>query len=189
MATTTDSPRVRHLTASHPMARMILAAAQRARPMSDDDQLYVDECRAAGVDPWGRRLTVDDRRDAARRVHNARHTAASPIRSTPRPRGAGRPRGQAVRRPTGDASGDDGPPGPCSTTSLSVEAVRAQIVHDELRRCPELVERVEDIYRLRRLAGWAMEIVGQAIDTMVAERWISESADGRLYVHPRERAS
>jgi hypothetical protein len=72
--------------------------------------------------------------------------------------------------------------------SISVREMRAHIVHDALLAHPELVERVEDIARLPRLAGWTDAILGDAVDRLVAEGAIAESPDGRLRVRSRRAA-
>lgn len=68
------------------------------------------------------------------------------------------------------------------TTSLSVRDVRARIVLDDLLAHPELVERVEDVARLPRLAGWTSRIVEVAVADLVADGNLTEAADGRLCV-------
>lgn len=124
------------------------------------------------------------RRDGA-----ARPTGA--IRPVARSRGAGRP----AARPTSRGSSTESPPGDepepprraARSTALSVRAARADIVLEQIRSHPELVETVEDIrHRLPRLAGWSPLILSAAIDDLVAEGRIGEAADGRLVVRHRE---
>lgn len=69
-------------------------------------------------------------------------------------------------------------------TSISVRAIRAQVLLDDLRAHPELVERAEDIARLPRLTGWAPSVVGVAIADLVARGVLTDNTTGRLGVHP-----
>lgn len=70
-------------------------------------------------------------------------------------------------------------------TALTVAAVRADLVHSQPPRYPELVATVEDIYALPGIATWGRHNVDRAADQLVAEGRITEAADGRLCVHAR----
>ena len=72
-------------------------------------------------------------------------------------------------------------------TSLGVREMRARIVLDEIRTHPELVERVEDIARIPRLARWRPEIRDAAVADLAADGRLTEAADGRLCVVKRRR--
>jgi hypothetical protein len=74
---------------------------------------------------------------------------------------------------------------PACRYSRSVREMRADIVLGEILAHPELVERVEDIVRLPRIASWAPACRDAAVDDLVAAGAITEAADGRLCARPR----
>lgn len=74
------------------------------------------------------------------------------------------------------------------TFSLSVAAVRASIVFDEIAGHSELVETIDDIAHLPRLAGWTDEIRNTAVADLVADGLLEETSTGRLMLKPREPA-
>ncbi len=76
-----------------------------------------------------------------------------------------------------------------SRTRLGVTDVRARIVLDAIRADPQLVATVADIAHLPRLAGWREDVLGQALDVLIARAVLTEAADGRLVVHPHRWAA
>lgn len=72
-------------------------------------------------------------------------------------------------------------------TSIAVRDIRARILLDDLLGNPELVERLEDIARLPRLAGWTPCSIDVAVADNVADGVLTEAADGRICVRPPDR--
>lgn len=68
------------------------------------------------------------------------------------------------------------------STSLTVNAARAKIVHDEIAAHREQLERVEDARSLQRFAGWEPRILAAAVAELVARGAIAEDTSGRLIV-------
>ncbi len=70
-------------------------------------------------------------------------------------------------------------------TSISVRAIRARVLLDDLRAHPELVERVEDVGRLPRLAGWTARSVDVAVADLVSSGVLTDDATGQLCLRPK----
>jgi hypothetical protein len=70
----------------------------------------------------------------------------------------------------------------------SVRAVRAAIVLAELRTHGEAFETAADVARMPRFALWDPLVVEETLADLAADGEISESADGRLCVRPKDAA-
>ncbi|HEY4096378.1 MAG TPA: hypothetical protein VGM33_12740 [Baekduia sp.] len=68
--------------------------------------------------------------------------------------------------------------------SLSVGDVRAQMLHEELLRLPDL-ECTADIAAVPHLSRWPAPWLADALDRLVADGLVTEACDGRLVIHRR----
>ncbi len=77
------------------------------------------------------------------------------------------------------------PTDPARPTQLTVREARAQIVHSELLKHPELCERLEDIAKMPQIAGWSPAVRDAAVCDLVLEGLLTDDCRGTLVVRRR----
>jgi hypothetical protein len=63
-------------------------------------------------------------------------------------------------------------------TSMTIRAMRAGIVADEIARHPEAILSIDDVANLPRLAGWAPTVLQVAIADLVGDGILVDDCRG-----------
>lgn len=67
---------------------------------------------------------------------------------------------------------------------LSATEVRAQLVNEYVRRHPERVDTIVDVFNLQRFAGWSPLALHAAIDLLIDRGIWTDDARGWLVARP-----